>query len=59
MRRRPRPPPARGCRSFARTDYLNPLTAAHHQLDGPTVLVWDNLPTHRSEQTPSFIDSAD
>lgn len=48
-----------GRRSFAWTDYRDLLTAAHHQLDGPIVLVWDNLPTHRSDEMLSFIDSTD
>lgn len=32
-----------GRRSFAWTDYRDLLSAAHQQLGGPLVLVWDNL----------------
>jgi transposase len=35
-------------RSFAEADYLSLLDAAHLQLAGPIVLVWDNLNTHIS-----------
>lgn len=41
--------PAKGRRKgFIETDYARPLDAAHQQLDGPIVLVWDNLNTHVS-----------
>jgi putative transposase len=33
-------------RSFSERDYISLLDAAHQQLDGPIVLVWDNLNTH-------------
>lgn len=32
-----------GHKSFAWTDYRDPIQAAHQQLGGPIVLVWDNL----------------
>jgi putative transposase len=35
-------------RSFAEADYISLLDAAHQQLAGPIVLVWDNLNTHIS-----------
>jgi putative transposase len=35
-------------RSFAETDYIALLDAAHQQLNAPIVLVWDNLNTHIS-----------
>lgn len=35
-------------RSFAETDYAALLDAAHQQLAGPIVLIWDNLNTHIS-----------
>jgi hypothetical protein len=42
------------CRKgFAETDYARLLDAAHQQLHGPIVLVWDNLPTHTSRADPS------
>jgi transposase len=34
-----------GRKSFAWTDYRDLIQAAHHQLGGPIVLVWDNLNT--------------
>ncbi|GAB3002757.1 hypothetical protein [Saccharothrix stipae] len=35
-------------RSFGETDYAALLDAAHQQLDGPIVLIRDNLNTHTS-----------
>jgi putative transposase len=35
-------------KGFTETDYARFLDAAHQQLDGPVVLVWDNLNTHTS-----------
>lgn len=35
-------------RSFAETDYIRLLDAAHQQLGGPIVLIWDNLNVHVS-----------
>jgi putative transposase len=35
-------------RSFAEADYAALLDAAHQQLGGPIVVIWDNLNTHRS-----------
>jgi hypothetical protein len=35
-------------KGFDETDYARLLDAAHQQLPGPIVLVWDNLPTHVS-----------
>jgi transposase len=35
-------------RSFAEADYAALLDAAHRQLGGPIVVIWDNLNTHRS-----------
>jgi putative transposase len=35
-------------KGFTETDYARLLDAAHQQLDGPVVLVWDNLNTHVS-----------
>ncbi|MFD4600823.1 transposase [Streptomyces sp. NPDC058464] len=41
--------PAKGRRKgFTETDYARLLDAAHQQLAGPVVLVWDNLNTHVS-----------
>ena len=35
-------------KSFGEADYARLLDAAHQQLGGPIVVVWDNLNTHRS-----------
>jgi hypothetical protein len=35
-------------KGFTETDYARFLDAAHQQLNGPVVLVWDNLNTHVS-----------
>jgi hypothetical protein len=35
-------------KGFTETDYARFLDAAHQQLGGPVVLVWDNLNTHTS-----------
>jgi hypothetical protein len=43
--RRPRKDQRKG---FTETDYARLLDAAHQQLAGPLVLVWDNLNTHVS-----------
>ena len=45
------PPPAAGDRrkGFTEADYARLLDAAHQQLGGPLVLVWDNLNTHVSK----------
>ncbi|CAL9671070.1 hypothetical protein SUDANB178_07452 [Streptomyces sp. enrichment culture] len=37
-----------GRRSFPWRDYRDLLTAAHQQLDGPIVLIWDNLNVHKA-----------
>jgi transposase len=38
------------------TDFTRLLMAAHHQLPGKIVLVWDNLPGHHAGVTRAFID---
>jgi hypothetical protein len=35
-------------KGFTETDYARFLDAAHQQLNGPVVLIWDNLNTHVS-----------
>jgi putative transposase len=45
-RRRPRGDKRKG---FTERDYARLLDAAHQQLGGPVVLVWDNLNTHVSK----------
>jgi hypothetical protein len=37
-----------GRKSFSWRDYRDLLTAAHQQLGGPIVLVWDNLNVHKA-----------
>jgi putative transposase len=44
-------------RSFAERDYAHLLSAAHQQLGGPIVLVWDNLNTHLSTVMQTFVDT--
>lgn len=46
-------------RSFSERDYINLLDAAHQQLDGPMVLVWENLNTHISAAMRQMIDARD
>lgn len=46
-------------RSFAEVDYIALLDAAHQQLGGPIVLVWDNLNTHISVAMRELIDTRD
>ncbi|WP_245730338.1 transposase [Micromonospora pallida] len=46
-------------RSFAETDYITLLDAAHQQLGGPIVLVWDNLNTHISAAMRGLIAARD
>lgn len=50
---------AKGRKSFAWTDYRDLIVAAHNQLDGPIVLVWDNLNTHLSAGMKEFIATQD
>ncbi|WP_371330446.1 transposase [Streptomyces sp. TP-A0356] len=50
--------PAKGRRKgFTETDYARLLDAAHQQLGGPIVLVWDNLNTHVSYTMRELIDA--
>ncbi|MFI6209983.1 transposase [Streptomyces sp. NPDC051041] len=37
-----------GRKSFSWRDYRDLLTAAHQQLGGPIVLIWDNLNVHKA-----------
>lgn len=46
-------------RSFAETNYAALLDAAHQQLGGPIVLIWDNLNTHVSATMRALIASRD
>jgi putative transposase len=42
-------------KGFDETDYARLLDAAHQQLRGPIVLVWDNLPAHVSRKMRQLI----
>lgn len=46
-------------RSFAEADYAALLDAAHQQLGGPIVVIWDNLNTHRSAVMRELIAARD
>lgn len=46
-------------RSFAETDYAALLDAAHHYLNAPIVLIWDNLNTHLSAAMRKLVDDRD
>ncbi|WP_420717202.1 IS630 family transposase [Streptomyces sp. H27-G5] len=48
-----------GRKSFAWTEYRDLLIAAHQQLDGPIVLIWDNLNVHKDRRMRAFIDAQD
>ncbi|WSP95846.1 transposase [Streptomyces sp. NBC_01233] len=48
-----------GRKSFAWTEYRDLLIAAHQQLDGPIVLIWDNLNVHKDRRMRAFIDAHD
>jgi putative transposase len=41
-------------RSMSEADYASLVTAAHHQLHAPMILVWDNLNTHISAAMRAF-----
>jgi transposase len=42
-------------RRFSERGYADLLRAAHHQLGGRTVLVWDNLGVHLSRRMRAFV----
>ena len=46
-------------KGFTETDYARLLDAAHHQLAGPLVVVWDNLNTHISRAMTELIAARD
>jgi transposase len=46
-------------KGFTETDYARLLDAAHQQLRGPVVLVWDNLNTHVSKVMRELIAARD
>jgi transposase len=46
-------------KGFTETEYARLLDAAHQQLNGPIVLVWDNLNTHTSGAMARLIAARD
>ncbi|MFI6451460.1 transposase [Streptosporangium amethystogenes] len=44
-------------KGFGPGDFAALLTAAHHQLGGPILVVWDGLPAHVCAATRTFIDA--
>ena len=54
--RRPRGDKRKG---FTETDYARLLDAAHQQLGGPLVVVWDNLNTHVSAAMSDLVAARD
>jgi transposase len=46
-------------KGFTETDYARLLDAAHQQLGGPLVLVWDNLNTHVSRAMRELVAARD
>ena len=46
-------------KGFTETDYARLLDAAHQQLAGPVVLVWDNLNTHVSRVMAELVTARD
>jgi putative transposase len=54
--RRPRGDKRKG---FTETDYARLLDAAHQQLGGPLVVVWDNLNTHVSAAMGELVTARD
>jgi putative transposase len=46
-------------KGFTDRDYLQALSAAHHQLKAPIVVVWDNLDSHDTPTVRAFVDTHD
>ena len=44
-------------RSMSEADYAGLIAAAHNQLHGPVILIWDNLNTHISALMGRFVSS--
>jgi DDE superfamily endonuclease len=44
-------------RSMSEADYAGLITTAHHQLQGPLIVIWDNLNTHVSAVMCEFTGS--
>jgi transposase len=50
---------SKGRKSFSWSDYRDLIVAAHNQLDGPIVLIWDNLNVHRAAGLRKFAENTD
>lgn len=48
-----------GRKSFSWRDYRDLLIAAHQQLRGPIVLIWDNLNVHKAADLRTFAQDQD
>jgi transposase len=48
-----------GRKSFSWKDHRDLLIAAHRQLGGPIVLIWDNLNIHRAAGPREFTEARD
>jgi hypothetical protein len=46
-------------KGFRARDFLRLLTAAHHQLGGKIMIVWDNLPGHHATVIQEFVAEHD
>jgi hypothetical protein len=44
-------------RSMSEAGYASLVTAGHHQLPAPVILIWDNLNTHLSAAMHAFIEA--
>ena len=44
-------------KSLSEEDYARLITAAHHQLHAPIILIWDNVNTHVSAVMRTFLDA--
>jgi putative transposase len=53
------PPLRREAQGLHRKQYAQLLDAAHQQLTGPVVLVWDNLNTHVSRAMSDLVAARD
>jgi transposase len=53
------PPPKGQRRSLSEADYAALLTAAHHQLRAPLIVIWDQLNIHRTAVMREFIARQD
>jgi len=43
--------------SMSEAGYAHLITAAHHALGAPLIVIWDNLSTHRSRKMRAFTDA--